>query len=104
MTNAEYVRAKEAIEERYRDDMAALERVWVILSGSKPPDGIVEASATDRVHMRSAESLGIPTATSIDQMTAPRRRQSYKGLSLEEKKARKAEYMKAYTARRRAHA
>lgn len=105
MTKQEYEQAVEAIDVKYREDRAALDRVWVLLNGSTAPDGVVNAADTERVRLINGEDLpGVMTggspAAGFNRETTIRR--SYKGLSPEEKKARKAEYMKTYLAKRKA--
>ncbi len=44
MTIAEYNSLRQQIEERYRGDMAALERVFYIVNGINPPGAVVALS------------------------------------------------------------
>lgn len=96
MTQNEYAQAVEAIDVKYREDRAALERVWILLNGSKAPDSLVDVAGSDRVVMRSAEELGIPPAAAIDQRTAVRATHLSEGA-----KAKKKAYMKAYWEKRK---
>ncbi len=105
MNKQEYQQAIEAIDVKYREDRAALERVWILLNGRAAPDGIVDVHGSDRVHLMNGADLpgvitgGSPSSAFGREATA---RRSLKGLSPEEKKARKAAYMKAYMAKRKA--
>ncbi len=102
MTPQDYLRAKEAIEAKYRDDMAAIERAWTIIHGTKAPDGVVEPEEQPGLH--SAADLGIHTAArSEDGHRQYKKRESLAGLTAEQKKAHKAAYMKTYLAKRRAN-
>lgn len=104
MTKQEYQQAVEAIDMKYREDRAALERVWILLNGSKAPDGIAEPGESDRVGLMNGEDLPgvIPGGSMKSGYVARGVRKSLKGLSADEKKARKAAYMKAYLAKRKA--
>lgn len=97
MTIEEFKMLKEKIESAYRDDMAALERVWKLMNGSTPPDGLVDFEPA-RIPMRSAEALGIPPASQIDHSVGARGKRG--GMTDEEKKERKKEYMRRYWAKR----
>lgn len=110
MKIVEYNAMKESLETRYREGMAALETLWVSMNGSQPPgsvvavetDGAEEVPGGDR-GLRSAESIGAQSAARISGMHQERRkRQSTAGLTDEQKKARKAAYMKTYLAKRKA--
>lgn len=104
MTKLEYNQAIEAIDVKYREDRAALERVWILLNGSKAPDGVIEVNGSERVHlMNGADLPGVVTGGSPSSAFGREgtERRSLKGLSPDEKKARKAAYMKAYMARRK---
>ena len=65
MTRQEYAQAIESIDAKYREDRAALERVWILLNGSTAPDGIVDVRASDRVGlMNGADLPGVITGGS----------------------------------------
>lgn len=106
MTTEEFKQMREKIEMQYRDDMAAIERAWTLLNGTRPPEGLVDFQPPEERggginhegRMRSAAELGIPPASQIDQRTAVRTRHSNE--NDDEKKARKKAYMKAYWAKR----
>lgn len=103
MTSAEYLQAKEAIEQKYKEDMAAIERAWIIINGTRAPDGVIDPEDVHRVGVHSAEALGIPSSGRIEEgHRTYKKRESLKGLSAEEKKEHKRAYMKAYLAKRRA--
>ncbi len=89
MTKDDYLRAKEGIESKYREDMATIERAWIIIHGSKPPDGIVEPEAEPGLH--SAEDLGV-------------RRGATDKMGVDSVKPRKYKHSAAFMAKHRATA
>ncbi len=99
MTKQEYQLAIEAIERKYLEDRAAMERAWLIMNGSQPPDGVVDVNGGEHVglingaDLRGAITGGSPSSEFTRQTIE---RKSLKGLSPEQKKARRAAYMKTY--------
>lgn len=97
MTPRDYQSIRDMIETRFRQDMAALERVWYAINKVNPPDSPVALAPIDDTDNDAA--IGV---VEVARPTESKPRASYKGLSDEEKKARKAEYMRAYLKKRRA--
>lgn len=98
MTPQEFTLMKQRIEMQYRDDMAAIERAWVLLNGSKPPDSLIDAPEDGR--MRSAAELGIMTSGVMDSTHRGEHKSKRGAMTDEQKKERKREYMRTYLAKR----
>lgn len=82
MTREEYLKVKAAIDQRYRDDVAALERVYAITNGVAPPDTVIapaEEVAQTKAGARAA----------LDQK------------EIDAKKAARAAYARAYYLRKK---
>jgi hypothetical protein len=106
MTGNEYGRIREMIEQRFRQDMAALERVWFTIHGANPPDSPVslgkpadtgepEIGGGGGKPLVSAADLGILSGKQMEQMHRKYRLSP-------EAAARKKAYMKAYWEKRKA--
>lgn len=80
MTKTEYQTLRARIEDRYRQDIVALDRTWVLFRGED------NAPVADR----PAPCQARPTAGGV----------AREPVSAEEKRARKNEYMRAYYQRR----
>lgn len=108
MTTEEFKQMREKIEMQYRDDMAAIERAWTLLNGTRPPEGLVDFQPPEERggginhegRMRSAAELGIMTSGAMDSTHRGAHKQKHGTMTDEEKKERKREYMRRYMAKR----
>ena len=101
MTGAEYQRLKEMFETRFRQDMAALERIWFAIHGANPPDSVVKlAVERDPAAVPAADPapVGDPTTRSW-----PEERKLRKKIILTPaRREKKREYMRRWLAKRKA--
>ena len=91
MTRQEFSALKEKIEMQYREDMAALERVYSLCNAAESLVVLDDPEPAIANGVVSAATLGIDTKPQIF-----KKRRSLKGLSPEERRKAKSEYMKEY--------
>ncbi len=99
MTRAEYQAIRELIENRFRQDMGALERVWFTVHGVNPPDSVISlARPKQEDEPAAAPAAATPGPTGF----VKKSRAELKMLSAADRKIYKAQYMRDYAARKRA--
>lgn len=91
MTRDEYKRIRDDLDVRYRDGMAALEQLWVALTGSNPPDSPLTLVGVEKIEpLRNAADMGIQRSEPhVEQTKRPY-------TTTPEMAAKKKAYMKAY--------
>lgn len=81
MTTDEYKVIRQALDRRHRDDLAALDRLWVLLNGTRNPDGDgLDPADQDRLELAEARRIAntpeLPSETN-DEQAEPKKRKPW---------------------------